>query len=85
MRLGTLSVAISGQLNAVLYLCGVHKSCPLLREKTVPAVRTAYRSCTSLAPRPIAVVFGLGTRLRMCMRTKVEIGVLRNREQPQML
>ena len=34
------SVAISWQLNAAPYLCGVHKSCPLLiREETMPVMR----------------------------------------------
>ena len=36
---------------------------------------------TSLAPRPMTVVFGLGTRLCVHMRTTLENGVLRN-EQP---
>ena len=44
-------------------------------EKTVPAMRTArwrFRLCTSLASRPMTVVFGLGTRLRVRMRTKLD-------------
>ena len=52
--------------NAAPYLCGVHKPCPLLREETVPAVRVVnsqFCLCTSLIPRPMIVVFGLGTRL----------------------
>ena len=36
-----------------------------------------FRLCTSLASRLI-VVFGLGTRLRVRMRTKLENGVLSN-------
>ena len=36
---------------------------------------------SSLAPRPMGVVFGLGTRLRVRMRITLENGVLRN-EQP---
>ena len=40
------------------------------------------RLCT-LASRPMTVVFGLGTRLRMRMRTKLENGVLSNGQQPQ--
>ena len=35
----------------------------------------------SLAPRPMTVVFGLGTRLCVRMRKTLENGVLRN-EQP---
>ena len=38
--------------------------------------------CTSLAPRPMTVVFGLGTRLRVRMRTTFENGILRNGQQP---
>ena len=38
---------------------------------------------TSLASRLMIVVFGLGTRLRVRMRTKLENGVLRNGQQPQ--
>ena len=35
---------------------------------------------TSLAPRPMTVVFGLGTRLGVHMRTTLENGVLRNEQ-----
>ena len=82
------SVAISKQLNAVPYLRGVHKPCPLLREETVSAMRnillvnSQFCSCTCLAPRPMTVVFGLGTRLHVRMRTKLENGVHRNRQKP---
>ena len=38
---------------------------------------------TSLVPRPMIVVFGLGTRLHVRMRTTLENGVLRNGQQPQ--
>ena len=34
-----------------------------------------------LDPRPMTVVFGLGTRLHVSMRTTLENGVLRNRQQ----
>ena len=37
--------------------------------------------CTSLAPRPMTVVFGLGMRLHVCMHI-LEKGVLRNEQQP---
>ena len=37
--------------------------------------------CASLTPRPLTVVFGLGTRLRVRMRTTSENGVLRNGQQ----
>ena len=36
----------------------------------------------SLTPRPMTVVFGLGTRLRVRMRTTLENGVLCNGQQP---
>ena len=45
--------------------------------------RWRFRLCTGLASRPMAVVFGLGIRLRVRMRTKLEIGILSNRQQPQ--
>ena len=35
---------------------------------------------TSLTPRPMTVVFGLGTRLCVCMRTTLENGVLCNKQ-----
>ena len=38
--------------------------------------------CTSLAPRPVTVVFGLGTRLGIHMRTTFKNGVLHNGQQP---
>ena len=65
------------------YVSGVHKPCPLLREETVPAARSLFRLSTSVVPRPMSVVFGLGTRLRVRMRTKLENGVLHNGQQPQ--
>ena len=50
----------------------------------VPAVLNLAHDfmCISLAPRPMTVVFGLGTKLRVRMRTTLENGVLRNRQQP---
>ena len=79
------SRAISSQLNAAPYLR--HKPWQLLvhvlREETVPAVlNSRFRVCTSHAPRPMTVVFGLGTRLRVRMRTTFENGVLRNGQLP---
>ena len=70
------------------YLRGVHKPWPMPRGgKTVSATSTVYRwpfrLCTSLASRPMTVVFGLGTRLRVRMSTKLENGVLSNGQQPQ--
>ena len=40
-----------------------------------------FHVCSSLAPRPMTVVFGLGMRLRVRMHTALENGVLRNRQQ----
>ena len=45
-------------------------------------LNSRFNVCTSLAPRPMTVAFGLGTRLRVCMRTTLENGVLCNRQQP---
>ena len=47
-------------------------------EETVPPMRVVnsrFRLCTSLVPRPMSVVFGLGTRLHVRMRTKLENGI----------
>ena len=51
-----------------------------------PLLNAAGENCPlatllSFASRPLTVVFGLGTRLRMCMRTKLENGILGNRQQ----
>ena len=51
----------------------------------MPAVRVVnlqFHLYTSLAPRPMTVVFGLGTRRHVHMRT-LENGVLHNGQQPQ--
>ena len=45
-------------------------------------VNPQFHMCTSLTPRPMTVVFGLGTRLRVRMRTTFENGILRNGQQP---
>ena len=52
----------------------------------MPAVRvvnTRIHWCTSLVLRPMIVVFGLGMRLHVCMRAKLENGVVRNGQQSQ--
>ena len=50
----------------------------------MPAARVVHFPCAlSVVPRPMSVVFGLGTRLRVRMRTKLENGVLHNEQQPQ--
>ena len=41
-----------------------------------------FDACTSLVPKPITVVIGLGTKLDVRMRTRLENGVLRNGQQP---
>ena len=54
----------------------------MLRRFTIYAVlNSRFHVCSSLAPRPMTVIFGLGTRLRVRMRTTLENGVLRNRQQ----
>ena len=84
-----LRVAICKQLNTFTapYLGGMHSislghyygrdcvSCTL-RWST-----RRFHVCTSLAPRPTTVVFGLGTRLRVHMHTVFKNGVLRNKQQ----
>ena len=57
-----------------------------LREETVPAermVNSRFSLCTSLVPRPMGVVFDLGTSIHVRMRTKLENGILYNRQQLQ--
>ena len=46
-------------------------------------VNSRFRLHTSVVPRPMNVVFGLGTRLRVRMRTKLENGVLHNGQLTQ--
>jgi len=38
--------------------------------------------CTSLTPRPMTMVLGLGMRLRVRMHSTFENGVIRNGQQP---
>ena len=60
-----------------------HKPWQLLWEETVLAtccMAGQLGVCTSLAPSPMTVVFRLGTRLRVRMRTTFENGVLRSRQ-----
>ena len=76
-------MAISWQLNAALYLCGVHKPCPLATGRDRVSRARGQLLRTSVVPRPMSVVFDLGTRLRVRMRTKLENGVLHNGQQPQ--
>ena len=40
-----------------------------------------FHVSTSLVPRAMTIVFGLGTRLHVRMHTRLENGVLRNRHQ----
>ena len=42
-----------------------------------------FRLCTSPASILMTAVFGLGMKLRVCMRTKLENGVLSNKQQTQ--
>ena len=43
--------------------------------------RARFRVSISLVPRAMTVVFGLGMRLHVRMRTRLENGVLRNGQQ----
>ena len=47
-------------------------------KETMPVSFHVY---TSLAPRPMTMVFGIGTRLLVCMHTTFKNGVLRNGQQ----
>ena len=50
----------------------------------MPAARVVHFPCAlSVVPRPMNVIFGLGTRLRVRMRTKLENGVLHNGQPRQ--
>ena len=49
----------------------------------VHVVNLQFRLCTSLVPRPTIVAFDLGTRLHVRMCTKLENGVLHNRQPTQ--
>ena len=51
--------------------------------KRLCQLRSSFPLCASIVPRSMSVVFGLGTRLRMRMRTKLENGVLHNEQLPQ--
>ena len=72
-------IAISKQLNAVPYLR--HKPWQLL-QLCQPYAAWSTRNCTSLAPRLVTVVFGLGTRLHARICTTLENGILCNGQQP---
>ena len=84
-----LRIDICKQLYTAPYLGGVHSISlghfSLLRERPCQPhavlvnaeILRVYHS-----PRPITVVFGLETRLRVRMHTTFENGVLRNEQQP---
>ena len=44
--------------------------------------RARFHVCTSLVPKPMTMVIGLGMRLDVHMRTGLENGVLPNGQQP---
>ena len=54
---------------------------PAVHTVQVHGQRARFRVSTSLVPRAMTVVFGLGTRLHVRMRTRSENGVLRNGQQ----
>ena len=51
------------------------------RLKTMHVVNSRFCLCTSLIPRPMIMVFGLGARLHVHMHTKFENGILLNRDK----
>ena len=65
-----LSIAISKQVYAAPYLAVCMWL--LLREEPVPAIHCAGQLVISLTSRPMTMVFGFGTRLRVRMCTKGE-------------
>ena len=71
------------------YLSGVHtyvlpttmgKDCAC-SGKYCLLVNSQFRLCTSLIPKPMTVVFGLGMRLCVCKDTNLENGILCNMPQ----
>ena len=61
---------------------------PTATEKTVSAMHTACwstRGFTCAALRPVTILFGLGMKLWLGMRTKLENGDLSNGQQPHSL
>ena len=60
---GIMLLALKGQLCSKLCWHNIR----------TPTARWPFRLCTSLASRPMTVVFGLGTRLRVRMRTKLKM------------
>ena len=59
--------------------CASDKNSPTGRDRNSISISVV----TSLVPRLTIVIFGLGTRLLVRMRTNLQNGVLRNGQQPQ--
>ena len=78
----SIFVVKSKQSNAAPHLRSFQEISPLPWEETMPAMLPGQRAISCLTPRPMTVVFGLGTRLCVHMRTRLENGVLRNGQQP---
>ena len=81
------SITVSRQLNAVPDRGVVHGiSLAYYYNRASLAVHALinlrFHVCTSLAPRPMTMVFGLGMRLCVHMHTTLENGILRNGQQP---
>ena len=49
----------------------------------VPVVNSRFSLVTSLVPRLTIIIFGLGMRLVVRMRTQLQNGALHNGQQPQ--
>ena len=71
------------RLTCVVLINLVHYYAGRDRTSAVPGGQLAILLVTSLVPTLTIVIFGLGTRLLVCMRTKLQNGVLRNGQQPQ--
>ena len=62
----------------------MYKPCPYYGKRLCQLCSgqlTISRVCTNLAPRPMTVVIGLGMRLCVHLRTKLENGILGNGQQ----
>ena len=72
----SIFVVKSKQSFAAPHLRSFQETSPLPWEKTMPAMLSGQHAISCLTPRPMIVVFGLGTRLCVHMRTRLENGVL---------
>ena len=71
------------RLTCVVFTNLVHYYGTTGRDRASASGQLAISLVTRLVPRLTIVIFGLGTRLLVRMRTKLQNGVLRNGQQPQ--